>query len=352
MVHTALYDRFVAAGARMGQYCSAETAAAFTEARAEYLALRSGCGVYDLGWRAKIKVTGEDRVRWLNGMISNNMRDLPPGRGAYNFVLNAQGRILGDLYAYNRGDSFLLGTERFQVPKLLPLLQRYIIMDKVELMDISDELTAIAVQGPNSVEVLRNAGFDVSRLQSLQVEETVWRGLVVSLTRMASNDYLSYEVWAAPSNLRDIWDELVTAGATPVGTGALEMFRVAAGIPRYGQDIRERDLPQETGQMHALSFTKGCYVGQEIVERIRSRGAVHRSFSGFVVESGTPVLNSSIARDGKDVGELTSLLAVPTAKGDRILALGYVRREAGAAGTSLSAGGAQVRVEELPFKLD
>ncbi len=350
MAHTALYDKLAAAGARVAEYCGVETAAVFADGRSEYFALRAGCGLYDLGWRARIRVTGDDRVRWLNGMLSNNMRDLPGGRGAYNFVLNAQGHILGDLYAYNRGDHFLLDIERFQIPKLLPLLQRYIISDKVELADICDQLTAIGIQGPKSQEVLRRAGFEVGKIEPLQVKNVTWHGLDISLARMAGADFVGYEIWSGPENVAVIWDALIAAGATPVGTDALEMFRVAAGIPRYGQDIRERDLPQETGQMQALSFTKGCYVGQEIVERIRSRGAVHRAFTGFVVESGRPAPGERLARDGKEIGELTSVLAVPTSNGDRPLALGYLRREAAGPGSVASAGEAQVRVEEVPFK--
>ncbi len=351
MARTAVGDKFAAEGARFTEYCGAEAVAAFTDARREYLALRAGCGVCDLSWRAAIKVTGDDRARWLNGMLSNNLRDLPLGRGAYNFVLNAQGHILGDLYAFNRGDHFLLGTERFQVSKLLPLLQRYIIMDKVELADVSGQLAALAVLGPKSPEVLNTAGLDALRLEPLQLQDTAWQEIPISLTRLPGDNFLIYELWSDPANVPPIWDALVAAGAAPIGTEALEMFRIAAGIPRYDQDIRERDLPQETGQMRALSFTKGCYVGQEIVERIRSRGAVHRRFTGFVIENGMPAPGARVVRDGKEVGELTSVLAVPASDGDKMLALGYIRREAGEAGTILQAGAAQVRVEDLPFMM-
>ncbi len=351
MVRTPLYDKLVAAGARMGEYCGAETAVCFGDRRDEYFALRTGCGVYDLGWRAKLTASGKDRTRWLNGMVSNNIRDLAVQHGTYNFVLNHQGHILGDLYVYNRGEDFVLDIEREQAESLQALLQRYIIMDKVELADLNDNLTAVAVQGPKSPEVLANAGFQVASIEPLQVEDTVWHDSSISLTRMAS-DILTYDIWAAPGHIAAIWDAFVAAGATPVGTVALEMFRVAAGVPRYGRDIRERDLPQETGQMQALSFTKGCYLGQEIVERIRSRGGVHRKLTGFVIESGSAAPGAKLERDGKDVGELTSVLGVPSANGERTLALGYVRREAGAPGTRLRAGDATVRVEEVPFKTD
>src|SRR5512146_1518837 len=109
MSRTALTDKLATAGARVGEYCGADTASSFGDTRAEFWALRAGCAVYDLGWRSKIIVSGKDRVRWLNGMITNNIRDLQPGRGNYSFLLNPQGHIQGDLYAYNRGEYLMLG---------------------------------------------------------------------------------------------------------------------------------------------------------------------------------------------------------------------------------------------------
>ncbi len=349
MPRTVLYDKLAGAGARCGEYAGAETAFSFGNSRSEYLALRNGCGVHDLGWRALITVTGKDRTRWLNGMVSNNVRDLPPGRGVYSFVLNPQGHILGDVYVYRRGESFILETETWQAPKLLPLLQKYIIMDQVELQDVSTRLGPIGVQGPKSAEVLAQAGFPAGQLERLQVEDSIWRGIGISLVR-EDGDSHGHQIWAANENLAAVWDALLSAGARPVGAEAVEMTRVAAGVPRYGQDIRERDLPQETGQMRALSFTKGCYLGQEIVERIRSRGAVHRSFTGFVVENGTPSSGAKVQVEGRDVGEITTVLSLPAENGDRTVALGYIRREAGAPGTVVQAGETQLRVEDLPFK--
>jgi aminomethyltransferase len=146
-----------------------------------------------------------------------------------------------------------------------------------------------------------------------------------------------------------VYEALVNAGAKPVGTAALELLRIAAGIPRYGVDIRERDLPQETEQERALSFVKGCYVGQEIVERIRSRGQVRRKFTGFDVRGELPAPGSKIQADGKDVGEITSAASLPWPGGDRGVALGYIRREVATPGKLLDAGGSEATVAHLPF---
>src|SRR5271154_5795427 len=140
----------------------------FGDTRAEFQALLSSCGVYDLSWRAKIAVTGGDRVRWLNGMATNNIRDLVPGHGVYAFLLNAQGRIQADLYVFQRGDSLLVDTERGQREKVLQLFDRYIIADDVEVADISDQFAAIGLAGPESRPVLERAGIAIPDLAPLE----------------------------------------------------------------------------------------------------------------------------------------------------------------------------------------
>src|SRR5271156_6021253 len=140
----------------------------FGDTRAEFQALLSACGLYDLSGRAKIAVTGGDRVRWLNGMVTNNVRDLAPGHGVYALMLNAQGRIQADLYVFQRGDSLLVDTDRGQREKVLQLFDRYIIADDVEIADISDQLTAIGLAGPESRNVLKRAGIAVPDLAPLE----------------------------------------------------------------------------------------------------------------------------------------------------------------------------------------
>ena len=177
----------------------------------------------------------------------------------------------------------------------------------------------------------------------------------------------SYELWLAPKDVLKIWQALISAGATPVGSEALEMHRIAAGIPLYGVDIRERDLPQETEQTRALNFNKGCYVGQEIVERIRSRGNVHRKFAGFLAEGAAPITAGekvTAANSGqsqkddqkegqkearKEVGELTSVAVLPAPSGERTIALGYIRREIAVPGREIMIGEVKATVIQLPL---
>ena len=331
------------------------TAAAsdFGDTRAEFQALLAGCGIYDLGGRAKIAVTRGDRVRWLNGMISNNVRDLASGHGVYAFLLNAQGRIQADLYAFQRGESLLIDTEGAQREKVLQLFDRYIIADDVEIADISDKLTALGLTGPESRKVLERAGIAVPDLAHLQFADAACQQKSITLLHSGEEARESWQIWIAPEHGGALRDALVTAGARPAGTAALNLFRIARGIPQFGVDIRDRDLPQETGQTRALNFTKGCYLGQEIVERIRSRGAVHRQFTGFDVEGTLPAPGAKIvvaeSESGKEVGEITSSAILPLLGEDRPVALGYLRREA--VDRDLRAESAKLKPSSLPLAI-
>lgn len=336
-------------GSRREPYRGAETAAVYSDTTKEFRALLSGVGVYDLAWRAKLLVTGRDRVRWLNGMITNNVRDLPVGHGVYSFVLTPQGRILGDLYTYNRGDFLVLDTDQSQVENLAALLRRYIIMDKVEIADAADKMRAIGMAGPSSRELLGKLGLSLHEMTPLQVVDTNWGGIPASMVRGDLPESESYEVWLDPASVSRLWQELVNAGAQPAGSNALELLRIANGVPCYGQDIRERDLPQETEQSRALNYVKGCYIGQEIVERIRSRGAVHRKFTGFRIDGPLPPAGSKAQVDGKDIAEITSTASLPVADRSLGVALGYVRREALRPGTRIDLGDAKATATDLPF---
>src|SRR6266852_7136275 len=329
----------------------ATTAPDFGDVRSEFQALLSGCGLYDLSGSAKIAVTGGGRVRWLNGMVTNNVRDLAPGHGVYAFMLNAQGRIQADLYVFQRRDSLLVDTEHGQLEKVLQLFDRYIIADDVEIADVSDKLTALGLTGPESRHVLERTCIAVPDLKHLRFADVAWKEKTITLLRSGEEARESWQVWIAPEHAGELWAALLKAGARPIGTSALNLFRIARGSPQFGVDIRERDLPQETGQTRALNFTKGCYLGQEIVERIRSRGSVHRKFTAFVVEGTLPDVGAKILaaseKEEKEVGEITSSAILPLPGGDRPVALGYLRREA--VGKDLHTGTAKLKPASLPI---
>lgn len=350
MSQTALHPWLAYGEARIGSYNGVETALSFGAPAGELEALRSGCGVFALAWRSWITVTGKDRVRWLHNMVTNNVRDLAVNRGNYDFVLNAQGRILGDMFIYNRGESFVLETDIAQVETLVNAMKRFIIMDKVELTPVGSNQIALGVCGPQAEKVLTTAGLDASGMSPLEVRELNADGITVTLVAGDANRPGWFELWLDPAKAADVWPRLVNGGGQPVGAEALEIWRVLRGIPSYGQDIRSSDLPQETCQTEALNFTKGCYIGQEIVERIRSRGHVHRTFTGFEFPGAAPALEKG-EPDRRALAEVTSVARVPTPAGERKLGLGYVRHEALEAGPEVDLNGVAARIVGLPFEI-
>jgi len=333
---------------RSGQYLGMKVALHFGDPAAELAALHESCAAFILEWRAKINVTGKDRVRWLHNMVTNNVRDLQLNRGNYNFVLSAQGRILGDIYIYNRGDSLLIDTDHIQVEPLLTAMKRYIIMDKVEMAEAP--IFSVGLCGPKAEESLAAAGIDVRGMEPLEIREFVVNSLPVMIVRGPENKPGWYEVWVTvpQDESQDGMFAWRFPDAQNVGVQALEWWRILHAIPQYGQDIRDRDLPQETGQTQALNFNKGCYIGQEIVERIRSRGQVHRKFTGFEFEDGPPALGK-YESGGRALAEVTSVAAVPSSSGVRHIGLGYVRREAAETGPQVDLNGRKAKIVELPF---
>ena len=206
MAVTTFQEKLASAGARLGSYRGAETAASFGDPAAEFRWLLEASAVYDMGWQAKLVLSGEDRVRWLNGMVTNNIRDLALNHGVYSFVLNPQGRNLGDLVAYNRGDYLLVTTDREQAPKLAELFARYIIMDDVEVGDISERLAAIGVAGPKTPELLRAVGIDISNLQPGEVTDLTWRDIGISVARSPLPQMDGCEIWFASEHADKVWD--------------------------------------------------------------------------------------------------------------------------------------------------
>jgi aminomethyltransferase len=297
---------------------------------AETEALLSGAASHDLGWLRRVAVRGEDRFRWLSGMVTNMVNDLAPNAGAWNLVLNAQGRIQGDVYVWREGDDLELEIAADQYDRLMAHLDHFIIMDDVELVPLGGE-TALGLSGPLADHVLSRLSMPVlsEPLTGTRVE---WNGMDLRLVRGYGLLAPHYELWAPEARVAKLWKALRTAGATPVGSESLNAFRIAEAIPKYSVDIAERDLAQETSQQRALHFNKGCYLGQEIVERIHARGSVHRhlrplELTGPVPEAGAELSLKDDAGVSTAAGNITSAAELHLAAGSRIFALGMIRGE-------------------------
>jgi folate-binding protein YgfZ len=298
----------------------------------EIEALLSGAAVHDLGWLRRVAVRGEDRFRWLSGMVTNMVNDLGENAGAWNLVLNAQGRIQGELHVWREGDALYLEIAADQFDRLLAHFDRFIIMDDVELVPLSldsiDGEMALGVTGPKAADLLAGLGLPVIK-DPLTSTLTIWEGSAMRVVRAYGVLAPHYELWVHADQIPSLWQALIEAGATPAGAASLEALRIAEGIPAYGIDIAERDLPQETSQMRALHFSKGCYLGQEIVERIRSRGSVHRHLRQLELFGPVPAIGAELtSENGTVAGQITSAAELPLAAGHRGFALGMIRGEA------------------------
>jgi folate-binding protein YgfZ len=329
-------------------------ATAATSPALQLTALLKATGVSLLNQTGWLRVTGGDRVRWLNGMVTNSIQQLKPNEGNYNFLLNAQGRIQGDATIFAQPDALLIETSATQLPNLLAHLDHFIIMDDVELTDISATQSGILVAGPQAPSLLAKIGINVDSLESLTTSTLQWNTTTITVTHAHSPVVPKFELWTTPEVALELLTALTRDGAIPCDPQSLESLRILEGTPLYGTDIRNsekaRELPQETAQTRALHFNKGCYLGQEIVERIRSRGNVHRTFAAFRLDGELPAAGSPVEAENKAVGELTSVANIELPDGTRLqLALGYIRREALDRNLPLHYPGGTATPVQLPF---
>ncbi len=355
MLRSPLFDQLQASNAQFMSHQGWETPACFGSAdsvESEYMALKEGAGLLDLSSRGLIQASGKDAPRFLHGMLSNEVKGIETGRGNFAFLLDVKGHILADLRIFRTGDaSFLLDCDPHLTESILKTLSRYIIADVVKLEDQSAQTACLGLEGPCAREALREAiGFDPPHMRVL--EHLYVEDLSVRLIHASLAGEEGYWIVGPPDRITWFWLKALeldpALGVKPVGWEALETRRIEAGIPRYGADITEKTLPQETGQMQALSFTKGCYIGQEVVERIRSRGHVNRMLVGLLLEGKQkPPPETAILFGDKPVGTVTS--SVYSIGLRRSVALGYLRREHAEAGKRVAAGTLPAEVASLPF---
>ena len=280
-----------------------------------YEALRNRAAWLDLSARGKIKLTGEDRARLLHAMTTNHIQQLTPGSGCYAFFLNDKGRVLADANVLCRPDHFLLDVEPETREPLYQHLDRFIIADDVTLEDMTDATATIAIEGPEAACVLERVGATVPEAEYSSVD---WEQAVVA--RLNSTGSIGFFIFAPADEKAALISRLEAAGAEPADAEAARVVRLEHGKPRYGEDISERFLAQEANQPQALHFSKGCYLGQEIVERVRSRGQIHRVLKPLTLETKEPPEPGTKLETG---AEVTSAAYSPAL--GKVVALAYVR---------------------------
>jgi folate-binding protein YgfZ len=305
-----------------------------------YERLHDGAAWLDISGRGKIRVVGEDRARFLHAMTTNHIQQLAPGTGCYAFFLTAQGRILADVNVLRPvPDSFLLDTEPQTLQKVRAHLDSFVIADDVELQDLTPSLATIAVEGPESSAVLRAIG--VPAIEDHYGANMEWgTALIARLNITGSSGFF---IIAPAAEKPALIQKIETAGVVPADEEAFRIVRLEHGKPRYGEDIGERYLAQEANQPHALHFQKGCYLGQEVVERLRSRGLITRVLKQLEIDGRVPPQAGTRLHAGSvPAAEITSAAYSPRLA--KVVALAYVKVQYAIPGTELTAGELHARV--------
>ena len=337
-------------GARFGEVNGAEVVADYGEPVTEYTALHQTAGVLDLSFRSRICLTGADRARFLHGQVTNDVNRLSPGAGCYAAITTAKGKMEGDLNIYALADELLLDFEPGLTEKITARLEKFLVADDVQIVDVAALYGLLSVQGPKAGEVIAALGIfpalPAKPLQSVKISDAMLGEIyLVAIVRTA---FSGFDLFVPTDSLAAVADKLIAAaksiGGRACGWGALENSRIEAGIPRYGADMDESNIPLECGiESSAISYQKGCYIGQEVINRIHSIGHVNKELRSLRLASelsALPIKGDKLFHGDKDAGYLTSAAKSPIT--DSISALGYVRREANAPGTELtlrSAGG-------------
>jgi folate-binding protein YgfZ len=344
MTELGLHDLHQDLGAQFGEVAGAEMVSHYGDAAAEYSALRTTAGVLDLSFRGRLCVVGPDRARFLNGQVTNNVKALKTGTGCYAALTNNKGRIQSDLNIHALADELLLDFEPGLTSAVTGRLEKFIVADDVQVAEVASHYGLLSIQGPLAAATVAQlrlfSSVPEQAFQSVKAaDETLGELYLVNLPRLNS---AGFDLFVPVAAMGAVADKLIAAasraGGCACGWTALETARIEAGIPRYGADMDESNLPQEAGiEARAVSYTKGCYIGQEVINRIRSFGQVTRKLRGLRLAGGSsvlPVRGDKLACKGKEVGFITSATSSPALR--QGIALGYVRKECNEPGTELT----------------
>jgi folate-binding protein YgfZ len=359
-LETPLAEAHRAAGAEFAEFFGVRLPAQFADPLAEYEAARNNVALVDTNFRAVFALTGPDRVRYLNAVTSGNIRDLTPGQSALGLLLNAQGHMLAELMTLVLEDRLLVLSHAYLRQRTFEILERFIIMDDATLADDTAQTGTLAIEGPKALDLLRKL-MHVEYMQLpdgahvTAVLDSAGAAIPCRVLRHSLFGIRGAELLLPRESLSAAWQALTAAarvqGGAPIGYRALNMLRLEAGIPWFGTDFDEHQIPQEAGvESTHISFTKGCYTGQEIVERVRSRGHVNRRLTGLLFNStevpkpGATVL----AKDGTEAGHITSAAFSPLA--GKATGMAYLRREYLEPGTTLQCGNVAAEVIEVPLR--
>jgi len=305
-----------------------------------YKAATEGAAIADLDSFGIVKLTGSDRVSWLQGMVTNDVEKLATGAGCYAAHLTPQGKLVAHMQIFKDDDALWLSLERAAVPKLLAAFDKLLIMEDAQLTDVSANYSILGLLGPQAAAAINSWAGGPVRVQSLYSHQKIDDSRII-VSR------LGYDIWIPRDQADTVLRFFADQGVTAIDHGTWDVLRTEAGIPIYGVDIDETTMMPELGE-YGINYDKGCYIGQEVVAKVKYIGHVNRRFVGMLISGNDlPELKSPVRKGGRDVGYVTTALFSPAL--NRPIALGFVSRSAYSLGTEVEVGNQTATIVELPF---
>ncbi|HEY3198750.1 MAG TPA: aminomethyltransferase family protein [Nitrospirales bacterium] len=359
MKRSSLHDDHAKRGAIFVEQSGWEVPDHYGDPAAEYSAVRNGAGIMDLASRGRIRVTGEDQVKWLQSIISNDILPLAPGQGIYSTFLTHKGKILAYFRVYQLGDALLIEDVGETGDATFSALRKFLLFGtKAKMENCGESWGQLLISGPKTLDLIRSTfGTDISSLKPLAFERLEIEGYPALLIRSEETGETDINILVPSGGLRAVWDRLWAVGNSmglkPIGRQALEILRVEAGLPKMGQDLTEEIVPPEANlEGKSFSLSKGCYPGQEVVARMDTYGSVRRRLVGLtLLDSAVPVSGAKLYSGDREVGWVSSAVLSPSL--GKVIALGFPLRDFTKPGTELEleTDGHRVRatVQELPF---
>ena len=340
MTPLALHEFHAALNGRFAEVNGMEVAEDYGDWLGEHAGLRTSAGVLDLSFRSRLVLTGQDRVRLLNGQVTNNVKDLPVADGCYAALVTNKGKMQADLNIYILPEEILLDFEPGLTATIAERFNKFIIADDVQVIDATPHYGLLSVQGPQAWSVVERLGLNFPmpgkpfRSRSVS-NETLGELYCMNQPRTGTN---GFDIFAPTHSLAAVADKLLVAtkaiGGKTCGWHALETARIESGIPRFGAEMDEANLAPEAGiESRAISYTKGCYIGQEVIARIRTYGQVAKALRGLRFSEPLPRKGDKLFVDSKEVGYVCSAIHSPALNAN--IGFGYVRREHNQVGTEL-----------------
>ena len=329
------------------------TPACYTTVEQEYRALTGGAALADRSRMGRLRLTGDEALDLLNRLSTNALMDLDAGQGAATVLTSNKGRIVDLLFVLKEQSSLLVVTGPGNGKKVADWIDFYTIIEDVAIEDISEKTAMLTVAGPAAAGLLdKVAGAEPASLDTWRSAQATIGGVNVTVIRTDLEGLAGYDLLAPESDRQRLWETLIESGATPVGTEAVEVVRVERGVPAFGKELGEAYNPLEAGLKGIISFTKGCYVGQEVVARLDTYKKVQKHISGLQWDSeALPPKNARLTLDGAQVGVVTTAVRSPLLRSG--IGLGYVRKASALPGTTLTLelddGHTEARVMGLPF---